>query len=112
MHCAQRIRARSVFLPQGGNLLLQKQDVLLRNLRRQLVGVRRAAEADEICNPVDEDGRLAAARACQQQKRALRRENRLKLHWIHAGKTLLYVSFTRGQKPLFEFLCHNRSCLK
>ena len=106
MQRAQLVRRRAVFLVRLGKLAFQKTDVLLRDRPRQLVRAGRAAEADEICNAVDEDGRLAAAGAGQQQQRPLRREDGLQLHGVHAGKLSDDVFFSCGQKPLFKALCH------
>ena len=65
-------------------LLLQKIDVLQHGIRRNLRAVRGAAITDQIGDAVDEDGRLAAAGAGQQQERPLRGQNGLELTRIHA----------------------------
>ena len=65
----------------------EKFDVLIRDIVRDLIRIRRLAERDEVRDAVDEHGRLAAARAGQQQQRPLRGHDRAALHLVQARKT-------------------------
>ena len=86
MERGERFRPRLVFGLGMVQILLQKLHVIFRNVVRNFVGVRTLAESNEVCNAVNEHGRLAAARAGQKQKRPFGRQNRLLLHIIERGK--------------------------
>ena len=90
-------------------LLLQKIDVLRHGIRRNLRAVGGAAITDQIGDAVDENGRLAAAGAGQQQERPLRGQNSLELTRIHARKARGDIISACGAKALLQFLCHNYS---
>ena len=70
----------------------QKGKIFLRNMFRNLATVAAPAKTHQICNPVNENRRFSASRACQQQKRAFRRHNSLPLHIIELRKLALNIA--------------------
>ena len=85
----------------------EKFDVLIRDIVRDLIRIRRLAERDEVRDAVDKHGRLAAARAGQQQQRALCGQDALELHGVEILKARGDDRAAGGQKSGFKCLFHS-----
>ena len=70
----------------------KKSNVILRNIGRNLIAVAAAAKPHKICDSVNENRRLSASSASQQQKRTFRRHHRLTLHFIELRKLALDIA--------------------
>ena len=86
---------------------LKERDLALVGVRHDLVGVRRAPEPQQICDSVDEHGRLAASGAGEQQQRSLSGEHRLALHGVEAHEFRLDEASARFDITFFIHLFHN-----
>ena len=74
----------------------EKFDVLIRDIVRDLIRIRRLAERDEVRDAVDKHGRLAAARAREQQQRALGRQHAAALFRVEFCKIPRNGRFSRS----------------
>ena len=86
---------------------LQQGNVVLRRIVRKLVRVRCAAILQQIGNAVDQHRGFAAASPRQQQQRAFRRQHRLSLHRIEAGKFRLNEALARSNITCFKIITHS-----
>ena len=81
--------------------------VLFGHVVRDLLRVGAFTEGDEVRNAVDEDRRFAAARAGQQQQRALCGQDALELHGVEILKARGDDRAAGGQKSGFKCLFHS-----
>ena len=82
--------------------ILQKFHVLKGNMTGDFITVAAPAEADQICDPVNQNRGFAASGTGQQQQRAFCSQNRLLLLVIQLRKLGSNVSAASCEKSLFK----------
>ena len=82
--------------------MLQKVQICLCGPVRHLVAVAAPAVSQQVIDPLDQHGGLAAAGAGQQQKRAFRGHGSLPLHGVQPGKVTGDDRFPGGNISLFK----------
>ena len=82
LHSAKKIRLHPVRIADGLAQTFQEQHIFFGYRVRHQIGIAGAAESDQIGNAVNEHRGLAAACACKQQQRPIRRKDGLLLHGV------------------------------
>ena len=93
---------------QDRGQLLEKFGVLLDDPLGDGLGFVAPSEADQIGDPVDEDGGLAASGTGQQQQGALGGQGSGALHGVQIGKLGFEITPPGGQKTFFKCVIHNK----